>query len=795
MKVSYKWLGEQVDLANVTPEELANKLTFAGIEVESIEKMSTATGLVIGEIASCEKHPDSDHLHVLLVDEGEKYGTVQIVCGAPNARKGLKVIVARPGAVLPGMTIKEGVIRGVESKGMCCSLLELGVEKKHLSEKQIQGIEELSDEAKVGDEDVLAYLGLDDAILDLKILANRSDLYSLESLAKEVSTLLNRPVREQAYESLTGEKPTISPSSKTELSKKFCLFEAERLTIKESPKWLRERLLSSGVKSINNIVDIGNYVMLLTGQPLNMYDRDKLNGKSLDVIDDYEGPFSAMDGNEYELRKGDLLIVSGDEPSCLAGILTSEKAMVTEKTRNIVVEAASFDGPSIRHTASRLGLSSDSSARFIKGVNNKGQEHALEVAASLIRELAAPSKISNVSSYDVLERKETVIPFAISYINGRLGTSFTEEEIVKTLENDHLVIEKGEEGLLAYVPFYRVDIQGKADLSEEVIRLLGLDHVVANKDIPLGHGGFTKAQEDVIAIRRHLRAVGLDECLTYSLVNKETFNGFRYFGNGEPYVLLNPLTEDRSYYRGDLLPSLLSSLAFRYAHKELDNMMFEVSEVMDKKGPSLRLSIALSGFNKRRGYLKKEPFDFYDLKGLLDGILSLLSLNPERFRLERLNSLREEFHPGRSASISLGKKAVAVFGELHPELIRKWKLPKGTLGLELNLTELLSVQNGTPKAHFPSRFPIVERDISFLIDKDVPYAELKKELKKSSSLIKEAAIFDLFTAHVLGDDKKAVAVRLFLMDEKTLVEEEVVEATNKAINAIVNKFKAEVRGA
>ena len=368
MKISWNWLKEFVNLDNTTPEEVAKKLTFAGIEVDEIKKIASGTNLVIGEILTCEPHPDSDHLHVLNVDEG-KFGVHQIVCGAPNARKGLKVIVARSGAVLPEVTIAPSSIRGVESDGMCCSLRELGVDKSSLNEKQINGIEELPMDAPVGEEDVLHYLGLDDIIIEIELLANRPDMNAMENVAREVSCLLNEKENIKEYpETITGES-SFKVSSLTDKCPLFGAREVRSIVTKESPEWLRRILSSEGIRSINNVVDIGNFVMLLTGQPINMYDADKLTVPSLEVRDDYVGEFVAMNALSYALKEGDLVVSSAGKPMCLAGIMTSEAAEVTPKTKNVIIEAASFAGASIRRTSNRLGLASESSSRFVKGLN------------------------------------------------------------------------------------------------------------------------------------------------------------------------------------------------------------------------------------------------------------------------------------------------------------------------------------------------------------------------------------------------------------------------------------------
>ena len=387
IKVSIKTLKEYIDISSLTPEEIANKLTFAGIEVEEITKLASGSKLVIGEIISCEDHPDSNHLHVLKVDCGSKIGVNQIVCGAPNARKGLKVIVAQVGASLPQVTIQKSTIRGVESCGMCCSLLELGVDKKYLSDAQINGIEELPLDAPVGEEDVLGYLGLDDTILDLKLLANRSYCNALLIVVKEISALYEIPYKIPEIKTIKTEKVDFTISSSTDKCPLFYGKVMKNIKVGPSPKWMQKALFAMGIRSIDAIVDIGNYVMLTTGQPLHMYDLDKLKAHNLEARDDFEGDFVALDEKTYKIQKGDIVICSDGKPMCLGGVMGSLECAVDNNTKNIVIEAACFTSAAVRKTSIRLNLGSESSARFIKGINPHQQEDVLNYTASLVREI------------------------------------------------------------------------------------------------------------------------------------------------------------------------------------------------------------------------------------------------------------------------------------------------------------------------------------------------------------------------------------------------------------------------
>ena len=796
MKVSLKWLNKYLDLSNYSKEEIADKLTFAGIEVDSVTSLASATGLVIGEILSCEKHPDSDHLHVLKVDEGKDFGIHQIVCGAPNARTGLKVIVAREGAVLPEVTIQKGVIRGVESDGMCCSLLELGVDKKYLSEKQISGIEELPDDAPVGETKVLEYLGLDDVILELELLANRGDLLSIWNVARELSAILNIPYKLEKFDEIEEKDPSFVLGSNTSKCPIFHGAIAKDVTIKESPKWLKEALLSEGVRSINNIVDIGNYVMLLTGEPVNMYDYDALKDKELIVRDDYEGDFVSMDEKTYKLQKGDLVVSSGEKPMCLAGIMTSKEAAVTEKTKNVLMECALFNGASIRHTSNRLGLVSDSSSRFVKGVSSEIQKTALEALVSLIKELCESKEVIGLKPYDVYPHEEKKIVTTVSYINKRLGTSFEEEKILSVLKQDHLEIKKLEgDSFEASIPSFRMDLKAKEDLSEEVIRLLGYQNIVSK--LPTlslnGNMGLSETQKDVRSIRHFLKDNGVSEIITYSLRKKEEEGAFNDLGKYEHYTLLNPLLEERKSLRTSLLMSLLEVASYNLSRQEKDFALFEISDVDAKNYKGKRLAILLSGEESLQGELHKRPYDFYSAKGYLEGILSLLKLSMNRFRKDE--KVGEEWHPYRSERLLLGKKPIAIYGELHPSFKEKLGLPKGPLALlEIDLGELLALRVSPDKGSIPPRFPSLTRDIAFLLDKKVPYEEVRAAIMRLDKRIEKVSVFDLYEGEKILSDKKSMALHITLRKEDgTLLDSESKEVMDKVVALLRTSFLAEVR--
>ena len=795
MLVSVKELKKYVDLEGLRAEQIAEGLTFAGIEVEEVTSLASGTHLVIGHILECENHPDSDHLHVLKVDLGKE--VKQIVCGAPNARKGLKVIVAQVGAKLPGGEIKLSSIRGVESHGMCCSLLELGVDSKYLSEKQTSGIEELPEDAPVGESDVLGYLGLDDSILNLKILANRPDLLSLYNVAKEVGAIFSRKVVIPSHKEKENFKTELKVGSETSRCSQFSGREIRNLKVKESPKYMKEALRSMGVRSINNIVDIGNYVMLLTGQPLHMYDADKLEKAELIAKDDKTIDFVALDEQTYKVIPGDIVITTNDKAMCLGGVMGSLECAVDENTKNIYIEAASFDGASVRHTSSRLGLVSESSSRFVKGTNHFQGEEVIDFASYLIKECCEADKFSNIVTYQKEEKVDQIVECDVGRINGRLGTDFSKKEIVDVLSRLHFEVKEKEGGAFSVkVPTFRLDISGEADISEEVIRILGFSHVksiLPTLDVRVG--GLTLRQSRLRKIRESLLNKGLDECLTYSLLSKENSTKFNLLHEEEHYVLLNPLTDEREVFRTHILYSLLEAASYNVNRQNKDLALFETSNMMSKSSRSEHLSVVLVGNELNRDIMSKSPYDFYHMKGIVENVFTLLGIESSRYRFDRYESQKEELHPGKSAKIIFQNKVIGVMGELHPNAKKEFGLAKlPVVVLEMDLESLLEAKVSLMKMSPISRFPNVTRDLALIVRKEIEVGEIIKCIKKNGlGLVKEAKVFDVYEGENINRDFKSVAISISLGKEGTLTEKEITDVMDKIKYELNKAFDAELR--
>ena len=801
MIASLNLLKQFVDLSDISVDELVHKLTFSGFEVEGVKPLAKASNIVIGQILSVENHPDSDHLHILNVDQGEVYGVHQIVCGAPNVRVGMKIIVARIGAKLGfnDFEIKPSKIRGVESNGMCCSLSELGVEKSLLSEKQLNGIEELNDDAIVGNENVLEYLGLDDVLIDINVLANRSDVLSIYSLAREVGALLNRKVTIPEYNIVSNSDCSFTPGSNSEFCKQFAIRGVKNLTVKKSPEFLVRALRSAGIRSINNIVDIGNYVMLLTGRPLHMYDMDKItdNNKSEQTIivrDDLECDFVALDDNTYKLEKGDLVVTDGSNPLCLGGIMGSKSSQVDENTKNVLIEVATFAPFKVRRTSSRIGLSSDSSSRFVKGIHPSNQKETLELASYLLKEYAGATTFEEIKDYDVREEVNREIPCSYSYINHRLGTELTSKEMDEVFASLDIEIKHiNDDEFVAIPPAHRIDLKLDADLSEEIFRTIGLNMI--KPVLPVSQmtiGKLNEFQRRKRVIREHLISSSLTETLTYTLVSPlQSEELVSLSKNDTCYFIKNPMTQDHSVVRKSVLRSLINVLIYNNAHQNNDVAIFETTSIETKEDSYTSLGIVLSGKKKIQGSLASREYDFYDIAGLFTSILNILGVQSNRIRVVR--SEAKFYHPGRSVDVYMGKTKVCSYGELHPSVIKELGIAK-TYTLEMNLDAFINLKSSQLKMSQFSKFPSVNRDYAFVMKKEIPYGDILNAVKKNSSgIITNCDVFDVYIGEHVAPGFKSVAISLSYSSlDHTLKDVEINEAEAKALKAITS-LGAELR--
>ena len=790
MLVSLNEISKYVDISGLSKEEIASRLTFSGIEVEEIKTLSKATSLVVGKVISCIPHPNSDHLHVCKVDIKDEI--LDIVCGAPNCKEGIKVIVAKVGAKLPGGEIKAGEIRGYKSNGMLCALNELGVDPKYLKEEQIKGIEILSDDFEVGDSDILHKLGLDDVILDLSLLANRSDCYSLFNVSREIGALFNRKVNIlEANDDSTYEEKEFKVDSLTPNCKEFSVKIVKGIEVKDSPAWLKNCLRSEGIRTINNIVDLGNYIMLLTGQPIHMYDYDKLVKKELIVRSDINEKFIALDEKEYSIHEGDICVTSSGKTMCLGGIMGGLDSEVTNDTKNIVIEVANFNHASIRRTSSRLGLVSDSSQRFVKGINKDQVDYVLNLTTNLLKTISNVDSISNIIKYDVLNHDKKLISCSVDYINNRLGTNFEYEKIKDILQLLYFkFVESDGNKFIVEVPSFRIDVEGKADLSEEIIRYIGLDTI--SPTLPFMEttvGGKSKDEQKEDVICSFLSNNGLYRVLTYTLVNKKMSESFKILNKSDGYVIKNPLTEDHKYVRTNLLPSLINCANYNLNHQNNNFGIYEISHIDSMQKNEIHLGVVLVGKKYKQDKITGESYSYYDAKGIVDTILDMFNISLTRVKYTRFET--DEFHPNRSALVLLDNKPLCVMGDIYPT---KKEIKDSMILLEMNLSVLFATKSKNIKFEPISAYPQSSRDYAFIIDDSINYIDIKNEVKKCSSLIKEVSIFDIYKGKNLAQNEKSIALTVvFESNDHTLKDNEIDEVHNKIVETLNKKFNVSLR--
>ena len=790
MLVSLNEISKYVDISGLSKEEIASRLTFSGIEVEEIKTLSKATSLVVGKVISCIPHPNSDHLHVCKVDIKDEI--LDIVCGAPNCKEGIKVIVAKVGAKLPGGEIKAGEIRGYKSNGMLCALNELGVDPKYLKEEQIKGIEILSDDFEVGDSDILHKLGLDDVILDLSLLANRSDCYSLFNVSREIGALFNRKVNIlEANDDSTYEEKEFKVDSLTPNCKEFSVKIVKGIEVKDSPDWLKNCLRSEGIRTINNIVDLGNYIMLLTGQPIHMYDYDKLVKKELIVRSDINEKFIALDEKEYSIHEGDICVTSSGKTMCLGGIMGGLDSEVTNDTKNIVIEVANFNHASIRRTSSRLGLVSDSSQRFVKGINKDQVDYVLNLTTNLLKTISNVDSISNIIKYDVLNHDKKLISCSVDYINNRLGTNFEYEKIKDILQLLYFkFVESDGNKFIVEVPSFRIDVEGKADLSEEIIRYIGLDTI--SPTLPFMEttvGGKSKDEQKEDVICSFLSNNGLYRVLTYTLVNKKMSESFKILNKSDGYVIKNPLTEDHKYVRTNLLPSLINCANYNLNHQNNNFGIYEISHIDSMQKNEIHLGVVLVGKKYKQDKITGESYSYYDAKGIVDTILDMFNISSTRVKYTRFET--DEFHPNRSALVLIDNKPLCVMGDIYPT---KKEIKDSMILLEMNLSVLFATKSKNIKFEPISAYPQSSRDYAFIIDDSINYIDIKNEVKKCSSLIKEVSVFDIYKGKNLAQNEKSIALTVvFESNDHTLKDNEIDEVHNKIVETLNKKFNVSLR--
>ena len=801
MLVSYKWLKELVDV-DVLSEELAEKMSTTGIEVEGVS--SPAEGLskiVVGEVVSCEDVAET-HLHVCQVNVGEE-ALRQIVCGAPNIRAGIKVMVALPGArIANNYKIKKGKIRGLESLGMICSLGELGISDSVVPKEFSDGIQILPEEAVPGDS-VFPYLDLDDEIIELSITPNRADALSMRGVAYEVAAIYDKSVHFKDFPLLEAQEQAaeqLSVAIETDKAPFYAARILENVTIAPSPQWLQNLLMNAGIRPINNVVDVTNYILLYFGQPMHAFDLDTFKGNQIVVREAHTGEkLVTLDDEERELETSDLVIAVADKPVALAGVMGGAATEISPQSRRVVLEAAVFDGTSIRKTSGRLNLRSESSSRFEKGINLATVTEALDAAASMIADLAGATVQAGIVSAGQVDTSDVEVVSTLADVNRVLGTELTYTDIEDVFRRLGFGLTGNAEKFTVSVPRRRWDIHIEADLYEEIARIYGYDKLPAT--LPKGDGTAGELTETQ-KLRRKVRTVaegaGLTEVITYALTTPEKAVQFSTKPSNLT-ELMWPMTVDRSVLRQNMAAGILDTVAYNVARKNKDLALYEIGKVFEQtRNPQEELpteinsfAFALTGLVTEKDFQTPAvPVDFFYAKGILEALLDRLGLNVEYTATQAFTSM----HPGRTATISLDGQVIGFVGQVHPVVAKAYNIPE-TYVAEVSLTAVeQAIQPAKPFVEV-TKFPAVTRDIALLLKAEISHKEVVEAIEAARvKRLTDIKLFDVFSGEKLGLGMKSMAYTLtFQNPEDTLEDEEVARYMEKIQKSLEETLGAEVR--
>lgn len=789
MKLSKNFVKDYVDI-DVDIKTLAEDMTKVGNEYDSAGKLLEATKLVVGEVKECKMHPDSDHLHVCKVDVGSEI--LDIVCGAPNVREGLKVIVALDGAELPGGTIKKGMIRGQVSNGMLCSMAELGLEHKFLDEEDKTGIHELPTDAPVG-ADAIKYMEMDDEVIDFDLTANRGDLLSILGMAYEISAIYDKKVKDIDL-SFSENEENINNEFEIEVNTDNCsIFLAKKvknIEIKESPDFIRNRLIASGIRPINNVVDISNYVMLETGQPLHFYDADKLKGM-LEVRMANDGEkLITLDGIERTLKIDDIVISDGERSIGLAGVMGGLDTEITDNTKNVIIESAIFDPIKVRMTSKEI-LRSEASSRFEKGLDPNRTYMAIKRACHMLEKYAGAEVVGDIVKYDTTDLADKKIEITFENINRILGMDISNESILDVFRRlGFKYLLKDDKTVVVEVPRRRGDITIKEDLIEEVGRIYGVDNIKGKlPDIKPKEGSYDKVTR---GIRNKMIDLGLNETLSYILVNDKEAKMFTK-DDTELVKLLDPMTEDRNTLRHSIIPSLLKIYEYNKARSVKDVSIFEIGKafykMQDEYGENTKIAALMTG-DYYLGIENKKQVNFYVIKGIVEELLDYLGYAGRYSFVVNEEKIPDELHPGQAAQISVNNDVVGIIGRIHPAISKE-----NVYIFEIDLDKLLAKKVGKMKYKEISKYPSVNKDLALVVDKNITSKEIEMNIKKAGgSLLTNIKVFDVYEGIGIPEGKKSVAYALtFEKSDRTLTDEEINNAMDKIIELVEKKMDATLR--
>ncbi|AXJ13395.1 phenylalanine--tRNA ligase subunit beta [Streptococcus pluranimalium] len=801
MLVSYKWLKELVDI-DVSSAELAERMSTTGIEVEGVEVPAEGLSkLVVGHVISCEDVPET-HLHLCQVDTGDEEPR-QIVCGAPNVTAGIKVIVAIPGArIADNYKIKKGKIRGMESLGMICSLQELGLPESIIPKEFSDGIQILPENAVPGDS-IFPYLDLDDEIIELSITPNRADALSMRGVAHEVAAIYGKEVHfpeKSVTEVAKSAKEVIDVAIESDKVMTYASRVVKNVTVAPSPQWLQNLLMNAGIRPINNVVDVTNYILLYFGQPMHAFDLAKFQGNKIVARDARDGEtLVTLDGEERELTDDDIVITVADKPVALAGVMGGKDTEIDNSSKTVVLEAAVFDGKSIRKTSSRLNLRSESSSRFEKGINFDTVTEALDFAAAMLEELARGEVLSGRVQAGALPTEPVEVSTTLDYVNVRLGTELTYSDIEDVFAKLGFGLSGSADRFTVAIPRRRWDISIQADLVEEIARIYGYDKLPTTLPEAAGTAGaLTTTQK----LRRKVKALaegaGLTEVISYALTTPEKATAF----NAAPSHLTElmwPMTVDRSALRQNMTSGILDIVAYNVARKNKNLALYEIGKVFEQTGnPKEDLPNEINTFGMTLSGLVAEkdfqttavPFDFFYAKGIVEMIFAQLNLDVTYIAEKDMANM----HPGRTASIILNGAKVGFVGQVHPQTAKDFDIPE-TYVAELNLSAIEVALTNDLIFSDITKYPAVSRDVALLLNQETSHQEIVDAIENAGvKRLTAIKLFDVYDGSNIESGKKSMAYSLtFQNPNDNLTDEEVAKYMEKITKSLAEKLGAEIR--
>lgn len=791
MRFTLSWLKRFLD-TNASLEKIAHTLTMTGLEIEDIDdKSKDLESFEVAEIIETNAHPDADKLKVCSVKT--KSETLQIVCGAPNARAGIKVVLANVGTLIPNgnFKIKKSKIRGVESIGMLCSADEIGIPGDS------SGILELSDKATIGD-NVAKYLGVDDPVFHINITPNRADALGVYGIARDLAASNLGTLKTLAIPSIDGSfDSTISLANN---DKKACPFFAIReikgLENKESPAWLKNHLDNIGIGSISPLVDVTNYISYTFGQPMHAYDADKLVGALIVETLSKDTNFKALNEKEYALKQNDIIIRDDKEIHCVAGIIGGENSSCSENTTRVILEAASFNSEYIAKTGRRIQVDTDSRYRFERNVDSEFTKNALDIATDLILSICGGSASKHISTGDAKLPIRT-INFPIDFLQSRANINLTPNEINDILVKLGFECKISGEIINITIPSWRYDVSIKEDIVEEIVRIHGYDNL---PETPLPTADISriipKDQKRISDIKRLLASTGYHEIVTWSFMDSEKAKLFSKIKN--ELTLQNPISSDLDYMRPSILPNLLKT-ANNNLNRSFNNLsLFEVGPIFENAGDQVithACAIRTGATASKNSHSESRKFDVFDMKADISIILESIGLDINKCQIK--DTAPEYYHPTKSASLSLGKNILGYFGQVHPSILKTFEIDDNVMAFELNISNLPYGKDkfGKKPTYIISDYQKIVRDYAFIVDNDQPVGEILNLIKNADKkLVRDVEIFDIYSGDNIESGKKSVALSVHIQDDNKTLEEDDIEKINKTIiDNVVQKFGAILR--